>query len=390
MLSLSSCAHLALGVSLLAQIPLLNAFAIHQRQSGTLDAFTAKELPIALQGILDNIGPAGQLVPGAAPGLVIASPTQNNPDCTCLPSLPSSRSAFLFLASICIPLDNDVESERLTSMSDFDTWTRDSALTFKALVDAFIAGNTSLKGLIEKYIYAQALIQTVPNLSGNLSTGAGLGEPKFEADGTAFNAPWGRPQNDGPGLRATALVAYAQWQLGNGGASFVTDVIWPILSNDLNFIGQYWNQTSYDLWEETLGSSFFATAVQHRALVEGNAIATKIGKTCDSCVSQAPEVLCFLQSYWNGTYIYGNLNTADDNRSRRDLNTILAVIHTFDPATTCDTTTFQPCSDIALANHKVVTDSFRSVYAINSGIPQGQGVGVGRYPEDTYQGGNPW
>ena len=43
-----------------------------------------------------------------------------------------------------------------------------------------------------------------------------------------------------------------------------------------------------------------------------------------------------------------------------------------------------------MANHKVVTDSFRSIYTINSGIAEGTAVAVGRYPEDSYQGGNPW
>jgi hypothetical protein len=47
------------------------------------------------------------------------------------------------------------------------------------------------------------------------------------------------------------------------------------------------------------------------------------------------------------------------------------------------------CSDRALANHKVVNDSFRSIYTINDGIAEGTAVAVGRYPEDTYQGGNP-
>lgn len=42
------------------------------------------------------------------------------------------------------------------------------------------------------------------------------------------------------------------------------------------------------------------------------------------------------------------------------------------------------------ANHKAVTDSFRSVYGINSGIPQGTAVAVGRYSEDVYYNGNPW
>jgi glucoamylase len=77
-------------------------------------------------------------------------------------------------------------------------------------------------------------------------------------------------------------------------------------------------------------------------------------------------------------------------RSGKDLNSILTSIHTFDPAVGCDATTFQPCSDKALSNHKVYVDSFRSTYAINAGIPQGKAVAVGRYAEDVYYKGNPW
>ena len=63
---------------------------------------------------------------------------------------------------------------------DFYSWTRDTALTVKALADAFITGNSSLQPIIQDYIYAQAKLQVVPNPSGDLSNGAGLGEPKFE------------------------------------------------------------------------------------------------------------------------------------------------------------------------------------------------------------------
>lgn len=35
-------------------------------------------------------------------------------------------------------------------------------------------------------------------------------------------------------------------------------------------------------------------------------------------------------------------------------------------------------------------DSFRGIYGINNGIPEGTAAAVGRYPEDSYQGGNPW
>lgn len=313
---------------------------------------------------------------------------------------------------------------------DFYTWSRDSALTLKILVDTLIGGDASLQPTIDRYITAQAKLQAIYNPSGDLSDGAGLGEPKFNADGTAFTGAWGRPQRDGPALRATALITYARWLIANGkGSSITTDaaangttsaaangttsavvngttteiadptaLLWPVISNDLNYVGQYWNQTGFDLWEETGGSSFFTMAVQHRALVEGNALAQQIKKSCPGCVSEAPQILCFLQSFWNGNYIDANINE-DNGKTRKDANTLLGSIHTFDPSAGCDDSTFQPCSSRALANHKVVTDSFRSIYKINAGIPEGKAVAVGRYPEDVYQGlaiidpnehANPW
>ncbi|KAL8953191.1 MAG: hypothetical protein Q9222_000926 [Ikaeria aurantiellina] len=323
-----------------------------ERATGDLDSYVKSESAIALQGVLNNIGSMGAKAAGAEAGLVVASPSKTNPDY-------------------------------------FYSWTRDSALTFKMLIDTFITGDASLQPYIEDYVSAQANLQTVANPSGDLSDGSGLGEPKFEANSTAFTGPWGRPQRDGPALRATALIAYSRWLLSNGEESTVTSSIWPIISNDLNYVGQYWNQTGFDLWEEVDGSSFFTTAVQHRALVEGHAFAQEIGNTCISCESQAPEVLCFLQSFWNGQFVVSNIND-QSGRNGRDANSILGSIHTFDPDAGCDDTTFQPCSSRALANHKAVTDSFRPEYRINAGIAQGQAVAVGRYTEDVYMGGNPW
>ncbi len=51
---------------------------------------------------------------------------------------------------------------------------------------------------------------------------------------------------------------------------------------------------------------------------------------------------------------------------------------------------FQPCNSYSLATLKVVVDSFRDIYPINNGIAVGEPLAVGRYPEDTYFGGNPW
>ncbi|CAI7588878.1 unnamed protein product [Penicillium pancosmium] len=319
------------------------------RATGSLDTWLASETAVAREGILGNIGSSGAYAKSSGSGIVIASPSTDSPDY-------------------------------------YYTWTRDSALVMKTLVDLFKNGDTDLLTVIEEYISAQAYIQTVSNPSGGLSSG-GLGEPKFNVDKTAYTGSWGRPQRDGPALRATAMVAFGQWLIANGYTSTATDIVWPIVRNDLSYVAQNWNSSGYDLWEEVNGESFFTTAVQHRALVEGSKFASQVGSSCSYCDSQAPQVLCFLQSYWTGSYTLANFGSS---RTGKDANTLLGSIHTFDPEAGCDDSTFQPCSARALANHKVVTDSFRSIYTINSGKSAGQAVAVGRYPEDSYYNGNPW
>lgn len=95
--------------------------------------------------------------------------------------------------------------------SDYYTWSRDSALTLKVLIDLFRNGNLNLQTVIEEYVNAQATLQTVSNPSGSLSDGTGLGEPKFNVDLSAFTGSWGRPQRDGPALRAISLIEFGNW-----------------------------------------------------------------------------------------------------------------------------------------------------------------------------------
>jgi glucoamylase len=103
------------------------------------------------------------------------------------------------------------------------------------LIDEFIFGNTALLPTIWDYVHAQAKLQTVSNPSGTfLPQGLGLGEPKFQVDGTRFNGAWGRPQRDGPALRAIALMTFSNWLIENGQSSTAKTIIWPIISNDLS------------------------------------------------------------------------------------------------------------------------------------------------------------
>ncbi|KZL81139.1 glycosyl hydrolase family 15 [Colletotrichum incanum] len=321
-----------------------------------VDEFITQQRGIALEGTLNNIGLNGSFVRGASAGIVVASPSKAEPDY-------------------------------------FYTWTRDAALTMKMIVDEFIFGNEELQVYVEDYYRSQAVLQTVTNPSGSfLPSGRGLGEAKYNVDGSRFNGAWGRPQRDGPALRAITLITYSRWLVENGQQAKAKDVIWPIIANDLSYTGQYWNSTGFDLWEEVSGSSFFTTQNQYRALVEGAALAESLGVKCTGC-ELAPDVLCFLQTFWNGNdgYYTANINT-QTQRSGKDANVMLGAISVFDVAASCEDPSIQPCHSRSLSNFKVWVDSFRnaSLYPINEGIAQDKGIALGRYTEDIYYDGNPW
>ncbi|KAF9519201.1 carbohydrate-binding module family 20 protein [Hydnum rufescens UP504] len=310
-------------------------------------SYISMEGPIAKAGVLANIG-----TKGAKPGIVIASPSTIDPD-------------YLY------------------------TWTRDSSLVFKLLIDQYTRRiDTTLLNQITDFITAEGILQGVSNPSGS------VGEPKFNVDETAFTGPWGRPQRDGPALRATAMMTFANYLISSGNISYPANTIWPMVKIDLDYVSANWNNTGFDLWEEVDGSSFFTIAVQHRALREGATFATLQGDNTRAATynTQAANLLCFLQGFWSSSSsaLIANINV-NNGRGGLDANTILGSIHTFDPAAGPDAITFQPGSDKALLNHYTTVNSFRgSLYTINSHIAAGQAVNIGRYKEDVYYNGNPW
>ncbi|KAG0141294.1 hypothetical protein CROQUDRAFT_674179 [Cronartium quercuum f. sp. fusiforme G11] len=314
----------------------------------SLDDFINEQVKASRQGVLANIGGInGTNVPGVLDGVVVASPSRFNYFC----------------------------------------WTRNAAITFQALIERFIYGITWLEPLIKSYVDSVKTIQGVENLSGQINTG-GLGEPKFYPNQTSFMEPWARPQRDGPALRASALMDYGL-SIYSTQEPYVTDVLWPIIKTDLDYVVGYWNMSGFDLWEEMKGSSFFTIAVQHKTLRKGFEFSSLFGITNSTYFDHSGLLLCFLQSFWSDGHVEANINV-ENNRSGLDASTILASIHTFSPDLGCDERTFQPCSSRALANHKRVVDSFRTIYEINRAASSNTPVAIGRYPEDDYYGGNPW
>lgn len=194
-------------------LPFTFAAPSREASQDDLSSFIAQELPIALTGTLANIGGLNSSwVDGASPGMVVASPSTVNPNY-------------------------------------FYSWTRDSVLTYIMLIDELILGNDNLRKTIDDYTTAQAVLQTIANPSGSLwPSGEGLGEPKFYTNITTFTGDWGRPQRDGPALRAIAFMNLAPVFVPNETDTFL-QTYWPLILNDLNYVGQYWNQVTQNSFQ---------------------------------------------------------------------------------------------------------------------------------------------
>ena len=109
-------------------------------------------------------------------------------------------------------------------------------------------------------------------------------------------------------------MQYASWLSVNGNSTYVEKSLWPIIRLDLDYVAANWRQSTsvsfivprrraneaclrFDLWEEINSTSFFTTAVQHRALREGSELAFRLERHAESrdYDIQAEGVLCFMQ-----------------------------------------------------------------------------------------------
>ena len=50
--------------------------------------------------------------------------------------------------------------------------------------------------------------------------------------------------SDGPALRATAIITYANWLLDNNNSTYVVNTLWPIIKLDLDYVASNWNQST--------------------------------------------------------------------------------------------------------------------------------------------------
>ncbi|MEK7357375.1 MAG: glycoside hydrolase family 15 protein [Bdellovibrionota bacterium] len=285
--------------------------------------------------------------------------------------------------------------ERVTPNYYFH-WIRDAALTMDVVIDlhdrAFGPERAALRAKLVDYLRFSRLNQVT-------TARTGMGEPKFNVDGTAFNGDWCRPQNDGPALRAVTLIRFAERLLSSGDAGLVRAEMYDgkipthtVIKADLEFVAHHWREKSCDIWEEVEGDHLYTRLAQHRALTDGARLASRLGDhgAARFYRAQARALHKGLASHWNATkrLLIPTLNRSgglEGKSSDVDSQVILGILHG---------------SGIELTDARVrstldiQTRTFAALYSINK-RPGIAGVGIGRYPEDVYdgdrfEGGNPW
>ena len=276
----------------------------------------------------------------------------------------------------------------------FYHWIRDAALVMDTLhsLDQSESAVNTLKAFAR-----------LSYLQQGTDAPGGLGEPKFHVNGQPFTGPWGRPQNDGPALRSIALIGLANQLLEEGDTSFVTEVLYSltkpsVIKRDLEYVARNLYEPDFDLWEEVLGYHFFTRVSQRKALLLGAELAERLGDggAARYYRIKATEISMFLDGHLNSgaPFIMATVGRAGgiDNKSGLDTSTVLALLYTDDGK--------DPYLSLIDArvqqNVATIMDEFARLYSINNTGKDTMGPGIGRYPEDTYDGyesrglGNPW
>ena len=232
-------------------------------------------------------------------------------------------------------------------------------------------------------IYFQSIINYIENESKiqQLETITGLGEPKYNINGTPYNGPWGRPQNDGPALRGIILfrlidMIYYKYE------TLINQLILPVILKDLEYILNNYRNVSYDIWEENKGWHFYTRMVQTKFMKE----ALRYKKLIDGQIDfellteSYKSLLVDLKDHLNGSTIISSFDKEGKIIKYEDAANILAFCHiNYDN----DILNVIPLENI---NHTCdsLIQAFRKKYNDNDLNL------IGRYIDDKYYDGHIW
>lgn len=257
-------------------------------------------------------------------------------------------------------------------------WTRDGALCMHAL-QLTTKNLTAIEGKMDSWMswVERSLDEPDPN-AGTIA----LNEPKFTIpDGKPYTGPWCRPQNDGPGLRAITLMAYAHTR-----KEAVRQRAWTVVERELDWIVANYTSNGCDLWEEVQSNDFFwVRYTMRKALYQGSVFAETIANDIRRAASykkKADEITQNLSRHiTNDGWVFESENRKVDT----------AVIEAFNVGD-MDDGMFAPLSHEVVRTLAELSRAFCGAFQLNQETAKADMPGVlfGRYPGDSYFGGNPW
>ncbi|ARN82888.1 glycoside hydrolase family 15 protein [Methylocystis bryophila] len=213
-----------------------------------------------------------------------------------------------------------------------------------------------------------------------------LGEARHNADGGLDVMKWGRPQNDGPALRALAVMRFFALDAFRARAA---EAALTLLRYDLDYTLSHWRLPCCDLWEENIGFHYHTRLVQQAALAEGAAFLAAAGdaKRASACAKAASALLAALDSHFDAEDGVYRPRLPEDGLNasalrRLDIAVVLAAIHAGRRAGPHSVT-----DPKMLATFFALERLFEEEYPINQGRPADRAPALGRYAGDSYFSG---
>jgi glucoamylase len=279
-------------------------------------------------------------------------------------------------------------------------WVRDAGLTMMELVQMY-----RLPLRVDRKVYLEQRIWNWIRFENQnqyiASTHSNLGEPIFTVTGEIYPHPWGRPQGDGPAIRALAMIEFAQELIEQGriqDAAQLYRAEYPAqtpIKRDLEYVALHWRDASYDLWEEVKGDHFFTRMAQRASLLRGAQLALKSNDPRAAAFYQEQATLLEQALLSHRAQLKGHLvptlNQTEGWRhktSELDISTVLAVLYF-----SMGDGFFDINDQWVFATVQKLEDAFQNLYPINRDTQRAPAIG--RYPEDVYNGngfgeGSPW
>lgn len=290
-----------------------------------------------------------------------------------------------------------IASPSKTMPDYFAHWSRDAAMVENALYEVYLSSHDNAlrsklidqaKNWLRFEINAQKL---------SLKAVAGIGEPKYQVDGTVITYPWGRPQDDGPALRARAAMQWTPLLGLKQSDSKFSKEIKDLVQNDLTYLEKRISEPSFDIWEEINATHFFTRVVQLSAFKKAALFYKKDYNTqIKQLRNQLKDFIVDGRNYvsasihWVGGWKHKK--TQLDTSVLIAANMELFEDEIFDQAISSKNK--KTYAEYLTTSAMDLEKFFRGAYQINANlaIP----TAMGRYPEDVYTGittdgpSNPW